>query len=158
MTPETRIGGNQVDVLLGPWSPGLVRSGKTRARHRLKCHASDMERASEPVAKIGIGKWWCGGGVVREGQGSKNISLIHCTTVTSATALVAASEKVNATLSVQVCGVQVRNTLRGSIRHCLAIKKKFLNYIPDIPQQSYTDFAPHGLHDNAMCSNIVSTE
>jgi hypothetical protein len=31
MTPETRIGGNQVDVALGPRSPGLVRSPLIRA-------------------------------------------------------------------------------------------------------------------------------
>jgi hypothetical protein len=31
MTPETRIGGNQVDASLGPWSPGLVLSPFVRA-------------------------------------------------------------------------------------------------------------------------------
>jgi hypothetical protein len=40
MTPETRIGGNQVDVSLGPWPPGLVRSPFVRA---------DVTRLEEPL-------------------------------------------------------------------------------------------------------------
>jgi hypothetical protein len=40
MTLETRIGGNQVDVSLGPWPPGLVRSPLVRA---------DVTRLEEPL-------------------------------------------------------------------------------------------------------------